>query len=305
MPEEAEKDNKQKQKLWFVRRDKSIKGPFPSGTVRRFMLLGRVLPSDQVSTDRKSWQSVMDVPEVVPPEVRKAAAEGDLYEVLPGRLREDERSGVERRNKAEDIKYQNQRKGQRRQNEAERVKRHQLAKTQLIELYKKRKTPYIGFIVVSILILVSIGVGLYIGSPEIIPDPDCRTQPAPGVNWRSCRMDALKAESANLQGAILNSSVMRMARLSGSILSQADMQYADLSGADLSYTEITDARMKGINLQNADLTSADLSNSDLSYANLNGCNLGGANLEGARLDKSIWIDGSTCAYGSLGECIKH
>jgi hypothetical protein len=302
MPAEQAKDNKQK--LWFIRRGETIKGPFPSGTLRRFMLLGRVVPSDQVSLDRKNWQGVMDVPEVVPPEIRKAAAEGNLYEVLPTRLGEDERKGTERRNKKEDIKYENQRKGQRRQEESGLVKRHQLSKTQLIELYKKRKTPYLAFLVVSIVVFLTLGIGLYIGAPDEIPDPDCNAKAAPGVNWRNCRLDAVKSESVNMRGAILNSSILRLAKFSGGIFNKADMQYADLSGSDLSYSEIADAKMKGINLQNADLTNADLTNSDLSYANLKNSKLGGAKIDGARLSKAIWIDGSVCGPGSVGKCVK-
>lgn len=302
----AEQVNDKKQKLWFIRRSGAIKGPFPSGTLRRFMLLGRVTPSDQVSLDQKSWQGVMDVPEVVPPEIRKAAAEGNLYDVLPVKLGEDERRGTERRNKAEDIKYQNLRKGQRRQDEEDLVRRHQLSKTQLIEQYKnnKRKTPYLGFIVVSVLVLLSVGVGLYLGAPDGVSDPDCSAKAAPGVNWRSCRLDAVSYESVNLQGAILNSAIMRTSKLSGGIFNQADMQYADLSGSDLSYSEISGAKMKGINLQSADLTNVDLTNSDMSYANLQNSKLGGANLEGVIFTKAIWIDGSVCGAGSVGSCIK-
>lgn len=302
MPAEPAKESRQK--LWFVRRSDSVQGPFPSGTLRRFMLLGRVKPSDQVSLDRKSWQSVMDVPEVVPPEIRKAAAKGNLYDVLPARLGEDERSGVERRGVAGDAKYKDQRKGQRRQDESELVKRHQLSKTQLIELYKKRRIPYLGFLVVTLLVGMLVGVGLYLGSPDAMSDPDCNAPAAPGVNWRSCRLDALSYESANLQGAILNSSILRMAKLSGGMFRQADMQYADLSGSDLSYADLSYARMKGINLQNADLSNADLKNCDLSYANLINSNLGGANLAGARLEKAIWIDGTVCGPGSVGNCIR-
>ena len=302
MPAEQEKEKKQK--LWFVRRGDSIKGPFPGGTLRRFLLLGRVVPSDEVSLDRKSWQEIMDVPEAVPPEIRKAAAEGKLYEVLQASLIEDERRGVERRRKSDDLKYQDQRKGQRRQQEPELIKRHQLAKTQLIELYKKRTTPYLAFMVVSVLVVVAVSAGLYIGSPDAIPDPDCNAKAAPGVNWRNCRLGAVVSESVNLQGAILNSSILRMARLSGSTFSKADMQYADLSGSDLSYSEIADAKMKGINLQNADLTNVDLTNSDLTYANLKNSKLGGAKIDGAKLTKAIWIDGSVCGSGSVGKCIK-
>ncbi len=302
MPAEQAKDNKQK--LWFIRRSDSIKGPFPSGTLRRFMLLGRVLPSDQVSLDRKNWQGVMHVPEVVPPEIRKAAAEGNLYDVLPVRLGEDERNGVERRGSEEDLKYKNKRKGQRRKNEPELIKRHQLSKTQLIEQYKKRRVPYLAFLIVAILVFVSVGAGLYLGSPDAIPDPDCHAKATPGVNWRSCRLDAVSYESADLQGAVLNSAILRMAKLSGSDIKNADMQYADLSGSDLSYSEITDAKMKGINLQNADLTNTDLTNSDMSYANLQNAKLGGAKIDGVVLTKAIWIDGSVCGPGSVGQCIR-
>jgi hypothetical protein len=302
MPAEQEKDNKQK--LWFVRRGDSIKGPFPGGTLRRFILLGRVVPSDEVSLDRESWQGIMDVPEAVPPEIRKAAAEGKLYEVLQASLVEDERRGIERRSKAEDLKYKDQRKGQRRQQEPELIKRHQLAKTQLIELYKKRRTPHLAFMVVSFLVVVAVSAGLYIGSPDAIPDPDCNAQAAPGVNWRNCRLGAVKSESANLQGAILNSAILRLARLSGSVLNNTDMQYADLSGSDLSYSEIAGAKMKGVNLQNADLTNVDLTNSDLSYANLKNSKLGGAKIDGAKLTKAIWVDGSVCGPGSIGKCVR-
>ncbi len=302
MTVESEKDKKQK--LWYIRRSGKIKGPFPSGTLRRFILVGRVKPSDQVSLDRKKWQGVMEVPEVVPPEVRKAAAQGHLDDVLPTQLGEDERTGEERRHSsAKD--YANQRKGQRRREEPELVQRHRNAKSELRKLAKKRRrTPYLGVVASSLLVSVLIGAGLYIGTPDAIPDPDCSAKPGPGVNWRNCRMDAVRSESANLQGANLNSSVLRRAKFSGAIFSQADMRYADLSGSDLSYAEFSTARMKGINLQSADLTNADLNHSDLTYANLKNSRLGGARLDGAKLEKAIWIDGSVCGPGSVGKCVK-
>jgi len=301
----ADSEQDKKQDLWYIRRSDKVKGPFPSGTLRRFILVGRIKPTDQVSMDRKSWQEVMEVPEVVPRQVRKAAAEGHLDEILPVHLSEDERTGIERRRKEEAEIYDNQRKGQRRIDEHELVKRHRNAKQELLREEKKsRRTPFFGVIASTILVLVLIGVGLYIGAPSAIPDPDCSAKAGPGVNWRNCYLDAVSSESANMQGAILNSSILRTARLSGASLRQADMRYADLSGSDLSYAEFNSARMKGVNLQNADLTNADLRNSDLTFANLKNSRLGGARLEGARLEKAIWIDGTVCATGSVGKCIK-
>ncbi len=301
----ADSEQDKKRNLWFIRRSNKIKGPFPSGTLRRFILLGRIQPTDQVSMDRKNWQQVMDVPEVVPREVRKAAAEGHLDEVLPIHLGEDERTGVERRRKEKAKAYDNLRKGQRRKDEPELIQRHRNAKQELLREEKKsRRTPYLGVIASAILVVLLIGVGLYIGAPSAIPDPDCNAKAAPGVNWRSCYLEAVSSESANMEGAILNSSIMRSAKLSGTVFKQADMQYADLSGSDLSYAEFNSARMKGINLQNADLTNADLRNSDLTFANLKNSRLGGARMEGARLEKAIWIDGTVCATGSVGKCYK-
>ncbi|MCP3669894.1 MAG: pentapeptide repeat-containing protein [Gammaproteobacteria bacterium] len=302
MIEELKKGKKQK--LWYTRRSGKINGPFLSGTLRRFILLGRVKPTDQISLDRKKWQGVMEVPEVVPPEVRKAAAEGNLDVVLPIQLREDERDGRERRGgNAKD--FAGQRKGQRRKEEPELVQRHRNAKSELRKLSKiRRRTPYIGMIATSLLVLVLMGVGLYIGRPDVIPDPDCSAQAGPGVNWRNCRLDAVRSESANLEDANLNSTILRRAKFSGSIFNRADMRYADLSGSDLSYAEFSAARMIGINLQGADLTNADLNNSDLTYANLSNSRLGGAKLDGAKLEKAIWIDGSVCGPGSVGRCVR-
>lgn len=294
-----------KQKLWYIRRSESVQGPFPSGTLRRFVLLGRVKLTDQVSTDKLQWQSVKNVPEVVPPEVRKAAAEGHLEDVLPVHLREDERAGTERRRMSSSKQYENQRKGQRRQDEPELMQRHRLAKAELLQLAKKRRRiPFVALVVTSLLVMFTVGVGLYIGVPDSIQDPDCNAKAGPGVNWRNCRLDSVRSESVNLEGAILNSSTLRMAKLSGAVFNLADLQYADLSGSDLSYAEFNNAKMKGINLQSADLTYADLTNSDLSYANLRGSNMGGAKISGARFDKAIWIDGTVCRLGSLGRCIK-
>ncbi len=300
----AEPVQDKKQKLWYIRRSETVQGPFPSGTLRRFVLLGRVKLSDQVSLDKQQWESVSRVPEVVPPEVRKAAAEGHLEDVLPIHLREDER-GLERRRKEHDKQFKDQRKGQRRQNEPELMQRHRQAKAELLRLAKKRRrTPFVAIAVSTLLVILAVGVGLYIGVPASIQDPDCNAKAGPGVNWRNCRLDAVSFESANLQGAILNSSILRMAKLPGAIFTLADLQYADLSGSDLSYAEFANAKMKGINLQSADLSYADFSNSDLSYANLRGSNMGGAKIGGARLDRAIWIDGTVCGAGSLGRCVR-
>jgi len=298
-----ENDNeKTKRRLWFVRRDGEVKGPYPSGGVRRFVLLGRVRMEDQVSQDRKRWQRVADVPEVVPPEVRKALAEGDVEQLIVPRMREDERNGRERRVHSDDEVYRQRRKGERRQAELEIMQQHRKAKTDLVERRQKRPLPLAGILVTGTLVLLAIGSGFYLGAPPAIPDPDCQAQPAPGVNWRNCRLDGVMLEGVDLNGALINNGRMQQARLSGSQINRGQLDYLDLSQADLSYAELRQTSLKGATLRGADLSYADLSGADLSFADLTGANLGGARLEQARLDNAIWIGGEQCGPDSLGGC---
>jgi hypothetical protein len=302
MTEQEKGDNKQQ--LWYIRRAGNIRGPFPCGAVRRSVLLGRVRLDDEASMDRSNWKLVSNVPDVVPPEVRKALESGDREALDLLRMREDERTGRERRSAKDDVEFKERRHGERRQEEGELVTRHREAKSELLEIEERRRKPYVGMLVVSLLVVAAIGGGLFIGAPQAIPEPDCFAPPAPGVNWRNCRLDETVAENSDLSGAHINNAVLRQARLSGSSFKGADLKYTDFTGADLSYGEFVNAAMKGVNLQNADLTNADLSGSDLSFANLNGARLGGAKMSWARLDGAIWIDGRTCGVGSLGGCKK-
>lgn len=299
-----QEDGGNKQQLWYIRRAGEVRGPFPCGAVRRSVLLGRIRLDDEASIDRNNWQLVSKVPDVVPPEVRKALETGDREALDLLRMREDERTGRERRTAKDDVEFRERRKGERRKEEVDLVTRHREAKSELLELEERREKPYAGILVVSVLVGVAIGGGLYIGTPQAVPEPDCLAAPAPGVNWRNCRLDGTVAENSDLAGAQINNAVLRQARLSGSSFKGADLQYTDFSGADLSYGEFINTAMKGVNLQNADLTNADLSGSDLSFADLTGARLGGAKLDWVRFDSAIWIDGKTCGVGSVGGCVK-
>lgn len=299
--------DRSKQKLWYVRRKEKIQGPFPCGTVRRFVLLGRVELSDQVSLDKKTWKPVSTVPDVVPPEVRKAMQDGNLEEVLVvARLREDERTGADRRSEGDSSEKFGRRATDRRQDEDELAKKHRLARKQLRELEnkKRKQRPIFALIMAVLLVGAGIGGGIYIGAPEAIPEPDCAAQPAPGINWRNCRLIGLHAEGADMSGAIMNNTILRQGYFSGTLFVEVDLMYADLSGSDLSYGAFTGSFMKGVNLQRADLTNADMIGADLSFANFQGAKVGGIRLDNARLDNAIWADGTICRVGSMGKCIQ-
>jgi len=296
-----------RQRLWYIRHEGVVSGPFPSGGVRRFVLLGRVSLQDEVSSDREIWQGVAQVPEVVPPEVRKALAGGLLNEILPARLGEDERTGLDRRKRSEAAptrKQLQERKGERRQEEPELVQRHRLAKTELRRQLQQRKRSWPAVLVFGLLVLAAVGYGIYLGNGPVITDPDCMARPAPGVNWRNCRLPGLQAEFSDLRGAVLSNAQLPDARFSGSNFTAADLRYAVLNGADLSHGDFHNARMMGAGLRNANLAYADFTGADLRFAVLAGAHLSGAVLTGARLDNALWVDGRKCLPGSLGECRK-
>lgn len=299
---EANEHEKSKQKLWFIRRNNQVKGPYPCGTVRRFVLLGRVLMQDEVSCDQESWYSVAEVADLIPPEVRKRVKADAEEGLICSKMREDERNGRERRRGSDDEAYKKRRKGERRAAELEIMQQHREAKTDLLERRKKKSFPVVGMSVVALLVTAVIGLGFYLGAPQTIADPDCNAKPMPGVNWRNCRLDGMQLDGADLDGALLNNSVIRHAKLTGSKLNDGDLRYVDLSETDLSYAELKRAALKGATLRGSDLSYADLTGADLGFADLTGANLGGANLHQANLENAIWMDGSVCLPGSVGRC---
>jgi len=52
---------------WFIRRKGgSIKGPFPTGQVEQYLLLGRFVISDEVSLDKVDWKKISSIPQLIP-----------------------------------------------------------------------------------------------------------------------------------------------------------------------------------------------------------------------------------------------
>lgn len=287
-----------KQTLWFVMSKEKVVGPFPAGGIRRSLLLGRFALDDQVSTDKLTWEKIYDTPEVIPPEMRRSQEDRD-GELLKAKLREDERSGIERRKSNEGRLPQSDR----RQAEPPLIERHREAKTRLRHISQRRDIPTAGIVTAAILVLISIGYGLYLGTPELLPEPDCSASPVAGVNWRNCQMDNLVADAADLHGADLGNASLRNSSLSGVRLNNSDIRYADLGGSDLSHAELKDANLQGAGLRNTDLSYTDLSGAVLSYADMTGANLGGSILTGATFDHAIWPDGRKCLVGSVGDCL--
>ena len=132
--------------LWYTRRDKEIRGPFPPGLVTRYILLGRILESDELSNDQISWQQVSSFPYLIPPEMKLDLSLPENNEKLRiARMREDEREVGDRRDKQAATYVNHKRSGKdRRSSESSDIIRHREIRNQLLEsLRQKERENYI------------------------------------------------------------------------------------------------------------------------------------------------------------------
>ncbi|ROR35140.1 pentapeptide repeat-containing protein [Inmirania thermothiophila] len=282
--------------LWYTRRGGAVRGPFPTGLVRRFVLLGRLRPEDEVSLDRVAWSRLGEHPELVPEELRLRDTPEGRERYLLALRREDERRGVERRRGPG---RGGRRRGERRAEEPEALRRARALRPQVVAGGRLQR---LGLAVA--VLLAGVIVALYAVAPVRSPQPSlrCDAPPAPGVDWRDCVFDGVRLGAVDLARARLRSARLARADLAGARLTAADLSFAALGGARLAHADLRGARLVGADLAGADLAGADLEGADLAYANLTGARLAGAHLDGARLDKAVWVDRRICAVGSRGAC---
>lgn len=290
----------------YVRHNNEVKGPYPRGLVRNFVLIGRLQVEDEASGDGESWFEIQSDISLIPKEMRNIKTKADQERFERAWRRQDERARDRRedRGQTED----SERRGRdRRQKEPEERLQHRKKLNDLVSNYQKNKQTFLPLVVMLVILSV---IFIFAGQMEkqnpaiVLQKADCNAAPAPAVVWRNCRMEGLIAASANLKKADLQNADLRGADLHGSNLQFAKLYYANLSTANLSYTDFRFAQLVGAGLRNADLTNANLISADLSYANLKGARIGGAQLENTRLDRTIWVDGTICKSGSIGVCLK-
>ncbi len=291
-------------KLWYVRRKGQVKGPFPAAQVSRFVLLGRIRDTDELSSDQKIWAPLPQVPELIPQAVRDGAGQDVLTSL---RCREDERGLHQRRSRSQTpgavAADERTGKDRRAPEDAETLSLRE-AKSRLLAEKRSRRDNYLPRVAGTALALVLI-LGLAL---MLVPAPDedapaCDAPPGPAVNWSNCRMEDLSVTRKDLSGARITNAKLRQANLFGSKLTGADLAYTDLVKANLSYADLNGANLKGTNLTGADLAYANLSGADLSFADLSQAVLGGAVLNGAQLSSAVWLDGRICVPGSVGQCL--
>ncbi len=290
--------------LWYTRRDGTVRGPFPCGQLTRYVLLGRVLPGDEVSRNRKDWCPLAQIPELMP-ECMVGGSPPDPQQVLLARRAADERAASDRRQAVTDVASvaSERRSGDRRRPESTEVLHHREVREKVLQPVGTESESYVVPVLVGLAFSVLLAL-LMSRAPRPAPEgAQCDAPPAPGVNWTNCHLEGAAYTSADLRAADLRNASLAGARLRGTRLNEAQLSYADLALADLSYSDLRRSHLVGAALRAADLSYADLRDADLSYADLAGAKLGAADLTGARLDNAIWPDRRICAPGSVGRCL--
>ncbi|MEN6585690.1 MAG: pentapeptide repeat-containing protein [Sulfuricella sp.] len=276
-----------------------MSGPFPTQVVANNTLIGRFLPTDEVSLDQLEWKPLTAVAELLPRELLELRDETDpehrqwLEERLKAARRwADQRTHDNRRHAEESagrgmpddgLRGEERRKADT-DDEVLALPHHHAALPQESAL-RRYLGVYVG--IGAAVLLVALGVIYYqpvnpvkVGVMPV--QPSCSKAAASGVNWSGC----------DKQGVLLR----------GVDLAGGNLDYADLSHAVLSGSRLDRASLIGTKLSAADLSNVSMRNADLSNADLSAANLESVNLTGALLDHAIWVDGRVCAEGSLGQC---
>lgn len=289
-------------RLWYVRREGAVRGPFPPGQISREILLGRIRDGDELSQDREYWKPLAELPQLHPQPLRHTETPEGRQHVLLARLREDERLH-DRRGAGFAPEGTNRRHGDRRNVESFDVVAHrERAARFAAETPTEERNLLLPVAVIMIVVLMLAMYFLWYQPAPPGASPNCQAAPKPGVNWRGCALSGRDLRRASLSAAQLGSSMLVSANLRDANLAGADLSYANLDAADARGANLQTASLKGATLRGTNLAGADLRDTDMTYADLQGTDLSNVQLQGARLDRAIWSDGRVCATESVGEC---
>lgn len=299
--------DKHRTQIWYVRRghgDHETHGPYPAGLVTRYILLGRILKSDEVSSGDNAWSVVSEVPELIPEVVQLNTDDPVSRQRLMAAKRwADERMVDDRRQSRMGVQRDRRSQERRVSGNEEEVKHRDvgvITKEKGIETKKERTLA--GLIATGI--VIALAVAMFMAKPRTTDSVvDCNVLPNAGVNWSNCHKEGALLRDANLIGAVMTNMSLGNADFQGSQLVKADLSYSIMSIALLRNADMRQAILVGANLRQSDLENANLEGADLSYADLTGANIRGVNLDNAKLDNAIWIDGRTCGLGSTGQCL--
>lgn len=302
------------QKLWYVRSDGRVAGPFPGRQLTRDLLLGRLNDQDEVSLDRIFWTRLGELPELQPKVLVKHRMVGPTDAPVDwlaerheaARRWFDERRGRDRRDTVAPGRFAANRRHDDRRVHPEDAEiaaiRQRHADLELALMRRRDRLFGVAFVLIGLAAwAVYATLTFEPVNPVRVdftgPSRHCSENGGPQVNWQRCDKNG-----AWLKGVDLSSARLSDAQFNAANLSLANLSFANLARANLSFANLQQAKLVGADLKEADLKYAELRDADLRHADLRGADVAGATLIGARLDDAVWIDGRRCAALSVGEC---
>jgi len=214
---------------WFIRRGTVVRGPFSSARVRHFVLEDKLAMDDEVSADRREWQALGSVPEVIPLQMR---SNNEDYAAEQDAERKDEHARSIRAIFVTVVVI------------VGLTVSVSLLGPQKIELQRDcTSTP---------------APGVYLEG--------CRLEASKmsGAELAGAHLANTLLSGGDLSGSDLSDADLRYADLSGADLSYARLMRANLKGADLRRADLTNAVLDGADLRYADLGGARLGGSSFS-----------------------------------------
>lgn len=251
MSDEKEK----KPQAWYVRHEGLPMGPLSGSRIRHLLQSGELTLQDQISTDRKQWLKMLDVPEVVPIPLRAEAGDAEAIAYLKHR-QQAENSSLQEENR--------------------------VPWTALV----------VVLIVVLGILGAAFWVGM--PDPADTPACEAEPAPGVkwrncllnGLDVGSASLEGANLNTAVLREARLSATNLRGADIRYADLRGADLRYADLRGSRLLGANLQSTDLRGANLSRSDLRFADLSGGLVEEVDLSDADLSGAIwIDGTRCDE--------------------
>jgi uncharacterized protein YjbI with pentapeptide repeats len=234
----SEESDRSHDRIWYVRQNGRVSGPFPSGQLRRLLDDGVVMREEEVSEDQQGWRRACDVAEVSPLRFRKP------HEAAGASVRAA--------------------------NERRRDTRKALRSLAILGT--------MAAAAITAAWLYEGKSSLPVADCTVAAGPRAHLSPWPldrlaatGLDLTGALLSNASLAGARLDRALLEGADLRFAHLAaaqlayaragralfkGANLRAADLAYADLGGADLGYADLTGAVLGGANLEGARLDHA-------------------------------------------------
>jgi hypothetical protein len=81
---------------WYTRRDGKVRGPYSTSHVTRYILLGRIRLTDELSDDRDSWRPLAECSECLPDAFIRLPGPDDYQRLVIARILVEERRSQRR-----------------------------------------------------------------------------------------------------------------------------------------------------------------------------------------------------------------